>query len=486
MGMGRGAVFSCALLTGALVGAGCSLDWDRLDPRVNGGASSSGSAGAGGMGSGGQGGAGTSSTGGGSGEGGQGGGVGGSGNGGNGGTGGNGGSGGAPAPCGGTNLLSDTFDDGTPGIDWLWIAPSGGAVGEDMGVAHIQMSGGSPTATYAAMQSKRRYNLKNDLLSLEVQKTCADPKTRTFLVLYYDDTHYLEISKIGPDLKFTKRVGGSSADTVFSQTYDASKHRYWRFVEDGQQVFWQTSSDGQTWDGASWPSDQLFPLDLLRVDFGCLSEPAGNGDEARFDALNAGAPPKGLYCPGNTLKDDFNDAEPGALWARTYADPGCTLSEQGGELIATAAADSMGYCAYRSGAAYDLVAAPFVVEVPAITNTMTTGEVFLRAEIEELGSVEISQSMGKLRLMTQKVPGPKNPTDGPIYDPQKHRFWRLGETNGKVLWEASPDGKTWTALGGSVPTPISLAKVDISLGTGTYEIVPTPPSARFAGTNLSP
>lgn len=55
------------------------------------------------------------------------------------------------------------------------------------------------------------------------------------------------------------------------------------------------------------------------------------------------------------------------------------------------------------------------------------------------------------------------------YDPLRHAWWRIRETNGLVLWDLSPDGITWTGVGFAArPAGLNLTTLRVTLRTGHW------------------
>ena len=69
------------------------------------------------------------------------------------------------------------------------------------------------------------------------------------------------------------------------------------------------------------------------------------------------------------------------------------------------------------------------------------------------------------------------------YDPVAHRFWGVSEHAGRIYWETSPDGVTWTSIFDDVP----VFRIDLlrgSFGANTNGAEATPGRARIASVNL--
>jgi hypothetical protein len=487
-------VFSALALGGALSG-GCGFDWESYDPRLGtGSASASSGPGSGGGGggassttSGDPGGTGGSSSSGAGGETGSGGAGGASGTGGETGSGGMGGSGGGePVPCGGTNVLSDDFADGQQGILWYWSNNPSATISEANGQGIVAMPSGSMGTVYAAFQTKRVYDLRNDSVSVEVTQVAnTATSARTFLTIARDDQNYLELAQEGGSL-YCERVVNGATLTLIQLQYNAVTHRYWRIREDGTTTYWETSDNGSSWVvRAQVPTAQLFPLSSVRVDIGSyLHGGEVNPGQARFDNVNGGGAPAGKWCPPTVLTDDFQDPSPSRSWLRSYEEPGCTLTETGGQLVAKLPVNLVGYCAYISSASYDLTESEVVIEVPSMVNTATLADAFLRIESEGEGYLEFVQSEGMLEFRREKG-GMGVTLGGVLYNPANHRWWRVREKGGITFYEHSSDGMAWQ-IGAQEATALDVTAIDIHIGGGTYQGVAAPGEVHFDNFNLTP
>lgn len=485
---------SCAHLAGLVallagLGEGCSFDWNAYDPRL--GSSSSGDSSGPGPGGGGTGGLSSSSTGD---PGGSGGTTGTGATGGIGGTGGTGATGGGgAAPCGGTNLLSDNFDDGPAGVPWTWVIDPipGAIVAESNGEGTVALPAAAGLV-YGAFQTKRYYNLSNDAVAVKVTNVADAATASTFLLARLDDQNYIEISQKNGLLSFVSVVGGMT--TVIAQTsYDAMKHRFWRLREDSGTTYWETLDDNLSpTKSNALPTSQVFDLSTVRIDLGGrLEGGAASTSEARFDDVNGGGPPLGKWCPASTLKDDFADGVPGRSWLRSSLGQAgsCTLTEEEGALAFKAPAGQSSYCNYYSSSSYDLTDSSLVIEVPEIMPPTTTAEVFVRLDVEGESTLEMTQTNGQL-LLRKNTNGTVEIFGAIQYKPgmpDTPRWWRIHEQGGTTFWDYSADGSSWIP-GTSLPNPLTLTAVDILVGGGTYGAngVAVPVDAHFNSLNMAP
>jgi hypothetical protein len=309
---------------------------------------------------------------------------------------------------------------------------------------------------------------------------------RTFLVVSYDGQNYVALSQQNGKLTCAREVGGTYLGLA-NISYDAQAHRYWRIRDDGTTTYCETSPDGASYMiRAQTPTAQLFSLSAIRVEFGAsLNAADPNPGEAHFDTLNGGGPAAGKWCPASSLTDNFDDGTRARAWLRSYDSPGCTLAETAGELVLKPPTNAIGYCAYYSGSSYDMTNSAIAVEIPLMVNTTSTAEVYLTAQVEDEGYVEMGQSQGVLEFRKNKN-GVTELLGAAVYSPAVHAWWRIREQGGTTYWEHSADGLAWVIGAMATPNPIKMTAVDITLGGGAYEALPSPGEVHFDNFNLPP
>jgi hypothetical protein len=67
-----------------------------------------------------------------------------------------------------------------------------------------------------------------------------------------------------------------------------------------------------------------------------------------------------------------------------------------------------------------------------------------------------------------------------------NKWWRIREQGGTTYWEYSADGLVWLLGAMDKPNPINLTAVDIEIGGGAYEPLPSPGAAHIDNYNLPP
>jgi hypothetical protein len=97
--------------------------------------------------------------------------------------------------------------------------------------------------------------------------------------------NYLEVAKIGSELRAAAFVGGVPTEPV-SVDYDAAMHAWWRIREDGGTIYFEVSGDGVTYDAlASTPAP--FSVSALELSLIAGTHPSSiTQEQARFDRFN--------------------------------------------------------------------------------------------------------------------------------------------------------------------------------------------------------
>lgn len=529
----RGSLF--AALLGASAGAGCNHDWSAYDPRLggeggtagsaaasgsnaggslsgsagtsgpSGGSAGSGAAGPGGtstggtMTAGGSGGAGGTSTHGGaagtssSSSGGSGGAVssssgGASGNAGASGEGGSAGSGGGPLdPCGGTSALAEDFTGSDISFVWNTDEWNGASLGQSGGELVIDLPINAPDGAGANFYTDRYYNFRNDSVSVEVTSVgnMASTAWGAFGIGMNND-NYIEIYAEEGVLHFGLEVNDDYT-SLKTTMYDPAVHRHWRFREDGANTYLETSSDGMSWTThVQIPSNTLFPLDLVGVQLsGGTDVPEMSPGQIHFDRLNGGGAPKQKLCKVGSFTDDFNDGLRSREWDRTWENIDGMMGESGGHLVCSLVPDNAAYAAYYSSRGFDLTGSSLVVEVPQTPPSGLPGASFIGLDGPDSTELEMRLSGGQLELHVVLAGGDDQKLGSVLYSAAAHRWWRIRESGGTVYYETAPDGKLWSTRA-EIPVPFAIDALDLYLGAGAYQNVPSPGAAHYDNLNLPP
>lgn len=151
----------------------------------------------------------------------------------------------------------------------------------------------------------------------------------------------------------------------------------------------------------------------------------------------------------STLVDNFNDGVIGANWGNAYGG----VSESAGKAHVPC---TMAFAGYQTAYSWTLAGASFYVAVTTVPAASTATEAYASVFVNApgIGDVGGPQYGYRIGFVINTVTGQlrcKNDTgyfDGGsvdlTYNATTHKFLRLRETGGNVLWDTSPDGTTWT------------------------------------------
>jgi len=373
------------------------------------------------------------------------------------------------SPCGTTEVLADDFDDGSVTSDWWYSAGLGATAEETGGERVITLPDGQSQSSWSGFSTNRLVRLTDQRVLLEVP-TAPNPATtaNAFMHVVYDGQNYLTLG-----VRLGQLLAAQNLNDTWTQLtaipYDAAAHRWWQLREEGGTTYWETSPDGQDWTTqVTRPTRELFPMDLVQIEHGASTEGMEVAPgEAHFDNLMGGGTPADPWCPISSLSDDFDDDTASRMWSwASYEGGGCQLDETGGQLVVSLDGSAID-CAYLSSQRFDVTGQALFVEVPSIDTTIPNLYTFFRAEIDSANGYEFVVSDGLLvarvevddNLMGQAFPN---------YDPIDHRWWRIREASGDVIWETSPDGTSWTELAKTAAVlPVDALTVVLGAGVAT-------------------
>lgn len=236
--------------------------------------------------------------------------------------------------------------------------------------------------------------------------------------------------------------------------------------------------DGQLAEGYQCGAGDRCPSGMMCVDGFCVSgspdEDAGLDAEPIDAEPSPDADPSTVRCGGlANMRDDFEDPALDPHWW-TFSDVGASTLESGGHLaVQLTAGTGSPYAGYTSAYRYDFTGSQIVAEVSQLGGEVTilevrayTGE---RAQLVGYGvSSELTAAVYNTADAGERVTIP--------YVAADHRYWRLREHLGDLLWEFSGDGDTWTELH-SEPAPFAMEHVRGVVSAG--EQVAAASEARF-------
>lgn len=168
-----------------------------------------------------------------------------------------------------------------------------------------------------------------------------------------------------------------------------------------------------------------------------------------------------------TLIDNFNDGAIGANWGNSYGG----VTESGGKAHVPC---TTGYAGYQTAYSWTLAGASFYVGVTTVPAASTATEAYASVFVN---APDIATSGTRIGFVINTVTGQlKCSSEAAYFDPAAvaitysgttHKFLRLRETGGNVLWDTSPDGTTWTnrrtlATPAWVTTSVDACALDLS------------------------
>jgi hypothetical protein len=388
--------------------------------------------------------------------------------------------------CGGTSVLAYDFTGADPGEIWAASSGGGASLAEVGGELVVTLPNGSLASSDASYSTNRFYDLHSNSVSVKVTSV---GNTATTAAAYFaiDDGSgdRLEFREQLGTLKFTKTIGGTTT-TLKTMVYSPASHLYWRLREDGTNTYWETSSDGTSWViQAQAVTSLLFPVDYILIDMGGSTDGGEvNPGTVHFAQVNGGGTPSSKWCPMSTITDDFSTSTPSPAWKRSYVNSPMTVTQTGGQLMFTLAANLVVFSAYYSSASYDLTGSSFVVQVPQTANVATTAQTYIALNGQGANDIEMLEENGQLTARIS-VGGTDQNLASAAYDPTQHAWWRIRESGGTLFWDTSPDGKTWTVLC-SDSTPFAIDVLDVVLAAGTWQSQANPGTSNFDNVNLTP
>lgn len=144
----------------------------------------------------------------------------------------------------------------------------------------------------------------------------------------------------------------------------------------------------------------------------------------------------------SALTDNFNDGLIGPEWGNAYGG----VTETGGRARVPCTA---GYAGYQTGAAYTLTGSSVYLQVPVVPalSTATTEAIACMMILSGTAGTRLGvviNAVGNL-IRFKSETGYYDPASVDItYNATTHKWLRISETGGNVLWDTSPDGTTWT------------------------------------------
>lgn len=179
----------------------------------------------------------------------------------------------------------------------------------------------------------------------------------------------------------------------------------------------------------------------------------------------------------STVASDMSDI---ARW--TSYDSARHSINGSGQLAIAPPASTSAYYPLKHLTHVDLTNSWVYVEVIGVLAAGSGPETIFQLELDASNLVSFIKS--NTSLICRKKVANSNSDTGPTYNSSTHRWWRIGESGGNILWDTSPDGVTWTNRR-SFATPFAITDLIIGLSAGVFNTsFPTPGTAIFDNLNL--
>jgi len=252
---------------------------------------------------------------------------------------------------------------------------------------------------------------------------------------------YIDVTWFYDGLLYMQNTVNGSSFNRATPTYDPKVHKWWRIRLSGDTIYWDTSVDGLTWTNRATNVNGSAPsMDLVNVDiqiyagYGALPD-SGQLGTGHFDNLNLPlANPK-----TSTLTEDWTTQDT-AKWGNWSA----RTVVSGGQLRMTPAS-SASQAYIESVGRYDLTASSFYFNLASYTDDAgVTNAIEVGAYDPVAGYVSIGVKDGNLFFDQHNGTSVSETTIA--YNSTNHKWLRISESGGNLLWDTSPDGTagSWT------------------------------------------
>lgn len=365
--------------------------------------------------------------------------------------------------------LADDFEDGVQNVS-LWEASyvdSGTSYAESGGNLVITPAPNTAGA-YAGYRSQRFYDLRGQRIVVEVAQVASGTATTALAVEYRKGTH-TGISVENGQLHATVTIA-SSYSRLASTPYDPVRHRYWAVEERAGQIYFETSSNGSTFD-VLLEVPEPFDVSLVRGTlFAGTAAAIATPGEARFAVLNGGIIASAA-CPASSFVERF-EVDNVHSWETQSSDPCCAQSVIGGKLQMSTDGAS-GYTVRRSSQGFDLRDGAVAVTVGA--PSVVGYHAALRASHDNANDIGLQFSATTFDYFFS-VGGVV--TYGSAARSASEVHLRLREATGTTYFETSVDKLMWRQLA-QISDPLPLDDVTIDLQAGVFAAPTTPDSVTF-------
>lgn len=387
-----------------------------------------------------------------------------------------GGDAGNPASCGGAAALGYSFDG-----DLLWAETeqSGGAtVTQTGGKLEIVLPAAPTGQAQGSFYSHMNFDLRGDALWLQIPQMVNTATTANVeFVITGDWSGYAEFIQSEGTLFMNAWEGGTAVSSA-SLPYDPDQHRWWRFREEGGMLYWDTSHDGGQWTNRHAYTAPAYAA-RAGLWFSAYSS-AADGGTVLVDNLNGGSAPREPWCAMTNFSDDFADEDEGYDW-RGW-DTNCVRRMRNGTISFTPDADLVADCGYEMLTAWDLTGSSAHIEVPeVVTATDATTWFAVHDYNDRNASINIQNGEVGLWLCAASCNQVKTFT----YSATDHRWLRISESSGELIWSTSPDGASWTEQHRQSHN-LTVTQMSVSLGVSMPSGAPSPGQSVFDNYNVTP
>lgn len=186
-----------------------------------------------------------------------------------------------------------------------------------------------------------------------------------------------------------------------------------------------------------------------------------------------------------TLTDNFNDnSVDTGKWPSNFNFGGNTLTEAGGEGRIALSGGSPGYSAYYTGAnVYDLTGSYAALKAVVVPSNSTQAQAYIKLALNGTNYIAFGKQAGNIYFQRQLAG--VDSTTTLAYNSTDHRWWRIRESGGNILWDTSPDGLTWTNRRSLAPG-FAITSLTAEVGAGCWQVETAPGSFNFDDFNNLP
>ena len=216
---------------------------------------------------------------------------------------------------------------------------------------------------------------------------------------------------------------------------------------------------------------------------GCLEAPHDPATGGASDGSVSNGDASAASCTVSDFSDDFNDDDLWSVWSSSFEHQEgmlATVSQHGVITLPEVPAwagfvsperDLVGTCTYGE-----------VIDVPNLA-VDSAAEAWFSLSSGEGSGVYFRLTRNQLTCNERNNNELTSIVDLSAFDPVAHRWWRLrDEGNGTMACDVSPDGRSWSRLGG-VDLTLDLSSAQIVWMAGTWEAMEDPGVFRIDNVN---